>query len=97
MIGVNRYMTDESGAKIEIHPYDATTAERQIARTRGVRANRNETRVQTLLDELVDTVRDESANLMLVTIELVKQGATMGDIVGKLKGLWGVYREKPVF
>jgi hypothetical protein len=27
----------------------------------------------------------------------VKNGATMGDIVEKLKGLWGTYRENPVF
>ena len=30
-------------------------------------------------------------------VELVKAGATMGDIVEKLKGLWGTYRETPVF
>jgi 2-hydroxyisobutanoyl-CoA mutase large subunit len=27
----------------------------------------------------------------------VAAGATMGDIVEKLKGVWGTYREKPVF
>lgn len=97
VIGVNRYVIDESGVKIVTHPYDVSTAERQIARTRSVRANRDEARIQALLDELVATAKDESANLMPVTIELVKQGATMGDIVEKLKGLWGVYRETPVF
>ena len=34
---------------------------------------------------------------MPVTIELVAAGATMGDIVEKLKTVWGTYREKPVF
>ena len=34
---------------------------------------------------------------MPVTIELVAAGATMGDIVEKLKRLWGTYRETPVF
>jgi methylmalonyl-CoA mutase N-terminal domain/subunit len=34
---------------------------------------------------------------MPITIELVKNGATMGDIVEKLKGLWGTYRETPMF
>jgi len=34
---------------------------------------------------------------MPVTIELVKAGATMGDIVEKLKVIWGTYRETPVF
>ncbi len=97
VIGVNRYVLDESDVKIEVHPYDESTAKRQIERTRSVRANRDEARVQALLDRLVDVARDDSANVMPVTIELVKEGATMGDIVEKLKGIWGVYRETPVF
>jgi methylmalonyl-CoA mutase N-terminal domain/subunit len=34
---------------------------------------------------------------MPVTIDLVREGATMGDIVERLKTVWGVYRETPVF
>lgn len=97
VIGVNRYVMDESDVKIEIHPYDETTAKRQIERTRSVRANREEAKVQALLDKLVEVASDDSANMMPVTIELVKEGATMGDIVEKLKVIWGVYRETPVF
>ncbi len=96
VIGVNRYRM-ESNEKIETHPYDPGTAERQIARTRSVRAGRDERQVQALLDKLLETARDENANIMPVTIELVKAGATMGDIVEKLKTLWGVYQETPVF
>lgn len=97
VIGVNRYVIDESNVKIETHPYDLSTAERQISRTQSVRANRDEAKVQALLEQLVETARDESANMMPLTIALVKEGATMGDIVEKLKGIWGIYRETPVF
>lgn len=97
VIGVNRYILDESDVKIEVHPYDETTAKRQIDRTQSVRANRDEPKVQALLDELLETAQDESKNLMPVTIQLVKEGATMGDIVEKLKTIWGTYRETPVF
>lgn len=97
VIGVNRYILDESDVKIEVHPYDETTAKRQIDRTKSVRANRDETKVQALLEELLETAQDESKNLMPVTIQLVKEGATMGDIVEKLKTIWGTYRETPVF
>jgi 2-hydroxyisobutanoyl-CoA mutase large subunit len=34
---------------------------------------------------------------MPVTIDLVRNGATMGDIVETLKTVWGTYRETPVF
>jgi len=46
---------------------------------------------------LVRVAKDESTNIMPVTIELVRAGASMGDIVEKLKKLWGTYRENPVF
>jgi 2-hydroxyisobutanoyl-CoA mutase large subunit len=97
VIGVNRYKIDESDVKIAVHPYDQTTADRQISRTQSVRANRDEAKVQALLDQLVETAKDESANIMPLTIQLVKEGATMGDLVEKLKEIWGVYRETPVF
>ena len=73
------------------------TADRQIARTRRVRAERDNARVGTLLEELVSVARDETRNIMPVTIELVREGATMGEITGKLKSVWGTYRETPVF
>jgi 2-hydroxyisobutanoyl-CoA mutase large subunit len=97
VIGVNKFTMDEAAHEIETHPYDPSTAERQIARTRHVRASRDEAKVQRLLVALADTAKDETKNIMPLTIELVENGATMGDIVEKLKGLWGTYRETPVF
>jgi 2-hydroxyisobutanoyl-CoA mutase large subunit len=97
VIGVNKFVDEGEEPAIETHPYDARTAERQLARLRRVRAERDEKKVQALLDRLVETAKDERQNIMPVTIELVSQGATMGDIIEKLKGVWGTYRETPVF
>ena len=62
-----------------------------------MRRERDNARLNELLDQLVAVAKDESQNIMPVTVELVKAGATMGDIVEKLKGVWGTYRETPVF
>jgi methylmalonyl-CoA mutase N-terminal domain/subunit len=97
VIGVNRYRMEGAPEGIEVHPYDPTTAERQISRLTRVRAERDEAKVQGLLEKLVAIARNEDENIIPVTIELVREGATMGDIVEKLKGLWGTYRETPVF
>lgn len=97
VIGVNRFVETEEHVDIEIHPYDQSTADRQIARTQRVRRERDNAKIAQLLDQLVAVAKDESQNIMPVTIALVKNGATMGDIVEKLKGLWGTYRETPVF
>jgi methylmalonyl-CoA mutase N-terminal domain/subunit len=97
LIGVNRMVETDSEPEIEVHAYDPTTAERQIERTQRVRAQRDESKLRQLLDELVAVARDDSRNIMPVTIELVRNGATMGDIVETLKTVWGTYRETPVF
>ncbi|MGH6925142.1 MAG: methylmalonyl-CoA mutase family protein [Propylenella sp.] len=97
VIGVNRYAAEDAGERIEVHPYDPTTAERQIACTRRVRAERDEKAVQALLDRLAAVARDDRENILPVTIDLVRAGATMGEIVEKLKTVWGTYRETPVF
>ena len=97
VIGVNKLVEEEDRAAIELHPYDPGTAVRQIARTQEVRERRDDAAVAALLARLVEVARDESRNVMPVTIELVRAGATMGDIVEALRGLWGTYRESPVF
>ncbi len=97
MIGVNRFVDDTPDPKIETHPYDQTTADRQVARTQRVRRERDPVKYELLMQRLLETAKDPSQNIMPVTIELVREGGTMGEIVDKLKALWGSYRETPVF
>ena len=47
--------------------------------------------------QLLEVAKDDSQNIMPITIELVRAGATMGDIIESLKTLWGTYRETPVY
>ncbi|MEQ8182529.1 methylmalonyl-CoA mutase family protein [Marinobacter salarius] len=96
VIGVNMFVQDEEDVEIETHPHDPETERRQIERLNRVKDNRDEEKVQDMLRQLKEQAEDESANLMPITIELVKEGASMGDIVETLKGIWGTYREKPV-
>jgi methylmalonyl-CoA mutase cobalamin-binding domain/chain len=96
VIGVNMFVDKEEKVDIEIHPHDPETERRQIERLNRVRQNRDEAEVQRLLGKLKEQAADEKVNLMPVTIDLVKAGASMGDIVETLKGMWGTYRETPV-
>ncbi|MDZ7811268.1 MAG: methylmalonyl-CoA mutase family protein [Arhodomonas sp.] len=96
VIGVNCFVEDEEKVDIETHPHDPETERRQIERLNGVRERRDESQLQQLLEELRETADDESRNIMPVTIELVKAGASMGDIVETLREIWGTYRETPV-
>jgi methylmalonyl-CoA mutase N-terminal domain/subunit len=97
VVGVNCFVDGGTDPAIHTHPYDATTAERQIARTQRVRRERDPLKFETLLGQLIEVARDSSQNIMPITIELVRAGATMGDIIEALKKIWGTYRETPVF
>lgn len=97
VIGVNMFYEPDEKLDIETHPHDPTSETRQIERLQRIRRERDNEKVNALLDELVAVAKDDQQNLMPVTIELVKAGASMGDIVERLKTIWGTYREVPVF
>jgi methylmalonyl-CoA mutase N-terminal domain/subunit len=97
VIGVNTNVDDTPDPKIETHAYDQTTADRQVARTQRVRRERDAVKFDRLIQELLVVAKDDSQNIMPITIELVRAGATMGDIIESLKAVWGTYRETPVY
>jgi len=97
VLGVNKFVEPEEKVDIETHPYDPASAQRQLERLARVRRERDQAEVDRLLDKLVAVARNENENVVPVTIELVRAGASMGEIVERLKALWGTYRENPVF
>jgi methylmalonyl-CoA mutase cobalamin-binding domain/chain len=96
VIGVNCFKEVEEKVDIEIHPHDPETERRQIERLHRVKHERDQARVVALLQELRRVAQADDENIMPVTIDLVKAGASMGDIVETLRELWGTYRENPV-
>jgi methylmalonyl-CoA mutase N-terminal domain/subunit len=97
LIGVNRFVEPAAPVPVPIHKVDAAVEARQVARLRETRGRRDGARVKTLLDRLEAEARDPAANLMPVTIEAVTARATLGEIVARLRKLFGAYVEKPVF
>jgi methylmalonyl-CoA mutase N-terminal domain/subunit len=97
LIGVNMFAEPPAPVPVPIHKVAADVEERQVARVKAVRARRDNARVQALLERLAETARDPAANLMPLTIEAVTARATMGEIVARLREVWGVYVEHPVF
>jgi methylmalonyl-CoA mutase cobalamin-binding domain/chain len=97
LIGVNRFVEPAAPVPVPIHKVEAEVEARQVARLRDVRRRRDGARVQALLDRLAAEARDAGVNLMPVTIEAVKARATLGEIVARLREVFGTYVEKPVF
>jgi methylmalonyl-CoA mutase N-terminal domain/subunit len=97
VLGVNKLVEPDEKVGIETHAYDPTTAQRQTDRLKRVRRERDQRDLERLFDRLMEVARNEDENIMAVTIDLVRAGASMGEIVERLKTLWGTYRETPVF
>jgi methylmalonyl-CoA mutase N-terminal domain/subunit len=96
VIGVNRYVEPPAPLPTPVHKVDAAVETRQVARVQEVRRRRDGAQVLMLLDRLAAEARNPSVNLMPVTIELVKARATMGEITGRLREVFGTYVERPV-
>lgn len=96
-VGVNRHVDAQSETMgAEIHPYDENCTQLQIQRLREVRANRDNARVKELLQQLQQHARSDDTNLLPKTIELVKARATLGEICGALREIWGTYDEPSI-
>jgi methylmalonyl-CoA mutase N-terminal domain/subunit len=97
VIGINKFVEPPEPGAVEVHRIAADVEARQIARLRATRARRDDARVAALLDRLAREAADPAVNLMPVTIELATARASMGEIVARLRGVWGRYVETPVF
>ena len=95
VVGVNDYVADEPLA-IPLLAMDPQGYERQIARLRRVRAERDSAAVAASLARLADAARNGKTNLMPPILEAVNVYATLGEITGVFRAVFGEYQE-PVF
>ncbi len=95
MVGVNRFVEGES-PHIRLHEH-AERHEAEQARALGrLRAERDQARVARALGEL-RTAAEGDVPLVPVLVETVKTYATMGEIFGVLREVFGEYRAPQVF
>jgi methylmalonyl-CoA mutase N-terminal domain/subunit len=94
VVGVNDYVADEP-VEIPILEMDPAGYERQVARLARVRSERDNAAMEKALRELEDAARGD-VNLMPPIIEAVRAYATLGEIMGVFRKVFGEYHE-PVF
>jgi methylmalonyl-CoA mutase N-terminal domain/subunit len=95
IVGVNDYASDEVPA-IPILGMDPQGYERQVARLCRVRAERDNGAVSAALTRLADAAR-EQVNLMPPILEAVNAYATLGEITGVFRDVFGEYQEPAYF
>jgi methylmalonyl-CoA mutase N-terminal domain/subunit len=95
IVGVNQYMLDEEIA-IPILKIDEKGEERQIARLKKLRKERDQGKVQSLLDRLRKAAEGEE-NLMPFILDCVHSYATLGETCEVLREVFGEYKEVAIY
>jgi len=91
-VGVNCFQEEEEAPPVAFHAYDASEASKQIERLARMRAERDGARVETLL-RAVEAAAREGRNVMPSIMDAVEAYATVGEVCGVLKGVFGTYQE----
>ena len=99
-VGVNRHVAPdterEASASLELYAFDPKAAEAQVAKLRRLRHERDNAAVERALARLRDAARG-TENLMPPTLEAVRAYATLGEMAGALREVWGEHKEPLVF
>ena len=93
VVGVNKFTSEEAAEEPrEILRVDPAIEAAQRERVRKLRAERDNARVRELLGRL-ETAARGSENLMPLFIACVEHDATLGEICGVLRDVFGEYRQ----
>lgn len=91
IVGVNKFQIEEKPIEGLLR-VDASVGELQKKKLADLRAKRDNTAVTAALVKLEAACQDESINLMPIILEAVKTYATLGEICGVMRKVFGEYQ-----
>jgi methylmalonyl-CoA mutase N-terminal domain/subunit len=94
IVGVNEYAEDEP-VRIPLLEMDPEGYERQVARLQRVRHERDNERVGATLQALREAAQT-TKNTMPYILDCVRAYATLGEIMGVFRQVFGEYREPTI-
>lgn len=92
VVGLNKYVTDESGA-IPTLKIEHTVEAQQVERIKDLRSRRDSAAAQSHIEAVRAACKDESINLMPPIIEAVKNKVTLGEICDVFREVFGVHTD----
>jgi methylmalonyl-CoA mutase N-terminal domain/subunit len=90
IVGVNRFIEPDAGAKMDLQRIDAQIERDQVGRLQTYRRERDRARVERSLTE-VRAAAEGTANLMPRFLEAVDAGATLGEVCDVLRAVFGTH------
>lgn len=96
IVGVNDYVVDGEELKIPLLKIEPQVEKDQVQRLANLRKKRDNQKVRYTLDNLRDVCKSTD-NVMIPILEATRAYATLGEIAGVLKDVFGEYREPPIY
>jgi methylmalonyl-CoA mutase N-terminal domain/subunit len=94
-VGVNKY-TEGDDPEVELHAYNEGWAEKQIDSLKQLRRERDSRAVTGLLKKLKQTALDK-INVMPVLVDCCQAYATVGEMTGVFREVYGEWQEPNLF
>ncbi len=97
IVGVNIFVEPEEVPKIEILKVDPKVRDRVVSRLRKLREERDPIKVSRELNNVRRIAEREDENICPYILNAVKALATLGEISGTLRDVWGEWKAPEVF
>jgi len=96
-VGFNKYADDgEDQPDVDLHQYNEAWADEQVARLRSLRRERDENAVKTALKAL-EQAAQQKQNVMPHLVECCRAYATVGEMSGVFREVFGEWQEPQLF
>jgi methylmalonyl-CoA mutase N-terminal domain/subunit len=96
-VGVNKYAEgEEAQTDVEMHEYNEQWVDTQVASLKELRRTRDNRDVQRLLKELETAARD-GKNVMPFLVDCCRAYATVGEMAGVFREVFGEWQEPSIF
>src|SRR5215217_7795814 len=96
IVAVNKYQ-EEHGAEPKINRIDPLLEQKQLAKVKEFKSNRDKSKVDQALSQLQKAAEKDDDNLMPYIINAVKSYSTLGEISSTLRTVFGRYEPKISF
>lgn len=96
-VGVNKYTDDvDDQTDVELHEYNESWVDKQVAGLKELRRTRDNREVKRTLQDLEQGTR-EGKNVMLLLVDCCRAYATVGEMAGIFRDIFGEWQEPSIF
>ena len=96
LVGVNKYRSPEPGKPFELLEVDnRSVRESQVARLEKLKNERDSEKVDSCLTALTNGANDSKANLLALSVDAARAGATVGEISDALEKVFTRHKATP--